>query len=65
MVLRDKEGSRWEAIRPYSHVSMVGELLGDILPTGQLDVCQVHAYSDNHQRAQHILSTFFSGLHPG
>ena len=44
---------------------MGGELLADLLPSGQLYVYKSHAYSKNPQRAPHQVSRFFSGLHPG
>ena len=44
---------------------MVGELLGDLLPSRQLGVCQCHAYSEYSQRAPHQVSRFFSVLHQG
>ena len=72
MVLQEKEGSTWEAhitqippMHPWRHVSMVGELLGDLLSSGQLDVCQGQDYSDNYQIAPNQVSRFCSGLHPG
>ena len=65
-------GSRWEShqtqilpMRPWRHADIGGELLGDILPSGQLGVCQGHAYSGNPQRSPHQVSMFCSGLQPG
>ena len=46
IVLQEKKSSRWEAhqtqglsVHPWRYVAMGGELLGDLLPSGQLDVC--------------------------
>ena len=44
---------------------MGGELMGDLLPNGQLDVYQRHAYYKYSQRASHQASRFCSGLHSG
>ena len=72
MVLQHKKGSICEDhqthiphMRPWSHGEMGGGFLGDLLPCGQLDVCQVHAYYDNPQIDPHQVSRFCSGLHPG
>ena len=43
---------------------MGGELLGDLLPSGQLDVFQSNYYSDYSQRAPHQVSRFCYGLQP-
>ena len=60
MVLQEKEGSRWEAhqtqsllMQPWRNETMGGELLGDLLPSGQLDVYQGHSYSDRPQIDAH------------
>ena len=42
-----------------------GELLGDLLPSDQLDVCKIHDYSEYYQRASHQVSKFCPSLHPG
>ena len=44
--------------------AMGSELLGEILPGGQLVVCQGRAYSNHHKIAPHQVSSFFYGLHP-
>ena len=38
---------------------MGGELLGDLLPSGQFYVSQDHDYSDHTQIAPHQVSRFF------
>ena len=72
MVIQDKEGSIWEAhqtqsppVFPWKYAEMGGELMGEVLSSGQLDVCQIHAYPKYPQRASHQVSRFFSGLHSG
>ena len=72
MVLHDKEVSIWEdnqtkilPVYPWRHAEMRGELMGDLLPSGKLDVFQSHSYSGYSQRAPHQVSIFFSGLNPG
>ena len=39
------------------------KLLGDLLPSGQLDICQSHVYSEYYQRALHQVSRLFPGPH--
>ena len=72
MAIQDKEGPIWEdnqtqilPMRPWRHAEMGGELLGDLLPSGQLDVYQGHSYSENNKIAPHQVSRFFPVLHPG
>ena len=43
----------------WGHVAIGDELLGDLLPSGQLDVYQGHAYSDHPQRDPHQVRIFF------
>ena len=42
-----------------------GNLLVELLPTHQLDVCHIHNYSEYSQRGSHQVSRFYSGLHSG
>ena len=72
MVLQDKEGSILEAhqikivpVRPWRYAAMGGELMGDLLPSGQLGICKIRAYSKYSHRASHLVSIFCSGLHSG
>ena len=71
MVLQDKEVSRCEdhqtkspPMLQWRHATMEGELLVDLLPSGQLGVSQDYTYSDHFQRASHQVSIFCSILHP-
>ena len=50
---------------PWRYSSMGGELLGDLLPSGKLNVCQGHDYSENPKRSPHQFNGFCYGLHPG
>ena len=43
----------------WRHAEMGGGLLGDLLPSGQLDIYQGHTYSENPQRYPHQVSIFF------
>ena len=72
MVLQEKEGSRWEArqrqispVQPWSYAAIGGELLGDLLPSCQLEACQIHDYPKHYHIASHQASRFCSGLHSG
>ena len=72
MFLQEKKGSRLEAhqtqiphVRPWKYSEMGGELLENPLPSGQLDVCQSHAYPKYSQRASHQAIMFCSDLHSG
>ena len=72
MILQDKYESMWEAhqtkiqhMKPWRHAAIGDELMGDLLPSGQVYVCKGYAYSEHPQRATHKLSRFCSGLHPG
>ena len=38
---------------------MGGELMVDLLPSGKMDVCQIHTYSKYFQRTSHQFSIFF------
>ena len=45
MVFQEKYGSRQKAhTRPWRHASMGVELLGDLIPSGKLNIYQGHAY---------------------
>ena len=52
-------------VLPWRHVAMGGELMGELLPSSQLDVCQIHYYSGYSQKYPYQVSIFGSGLHPG
>ena len=66
MVLQDKEGSRWEAhktqilpVCPCKYSERAAELLGYLLPSGQLDFFQIHDYPKCFMKGSHQVSIFF------
>ena len=72
MILQEKESSIWEAhqtqgppMRLRRYAEMGGELLGYLLPIGQLDACLSHAYPKYSQRDSNQVSRFCPGLHSG
>ena len=72
MVLQEKEGYICESnqkqrilVLPWRYATMEGELIGYLLPSGQLDVYQSLAYYNYSQRASHQFGRYCSSLHPG
>ena len=72
MILQEKNGSIWEAhqiqilpVQAWRYASMGCKLLGDLTPSGQLDVCWIHAYPNHYQRASHQVTRFCYGLQSG
>ena len=53
------------SVLSWRYEAMGGGLIGDLPPSGQLDVCQTHAYSKYSQIASNQVSRFFSVLHSG
>ena len=45
-------------MRQWIHAATGGESLGELLPSGQLYIFRVHAYSENPQKALHKVSIF-------